>query len=427
MTAKNKTRSGPEATPAAPAADDLRGVGRLLIDATTGITDLVEAMHRNIARVPGLSASSENGRTSGIAGFVYRTVRGVTRVVGGGIDAGLALIAPALAGVPNVPAREAVLSALNGVLGDHLVASKNPLAIPMQFRQHGHALTLTRAALSEQLPAATGDIVVLVHGLCMNDLQWKTGGDDGGEVHDHGAALQRDFGLTPVYLRYNTGQHVSVNGREFASALKSLVAAWPLPVTSIVIVGHSMGGLVSRSAVYYGRRSRHTWCRLLSKMIFLGTPHLGAPLERGGHWVDVVLGATPYASPFAKLGKVRSAGITDLRYGSVLDAHWQGQGQVSPDALTPVPLPARVRCYTIAAAIDDGAASQSVRAAGLRVLGDGLVPLSSALACAAGENDDPSRNLKFPPAHQCVVNGVNHMELLKAARVYPALKAFVSA
>ncbi len=404
-------------------ASDLRGASRLIIDATTGITDLVEAMHRNIARVPVVTTSAEDGRTSGIAGFVYRTVRGVTRVVGGGIDAGLALLTPALASVPNVPAREAVLSAVNGVLGDHLAASKNPLAIPMQLRHGGHALTLTRDGIREHFPQATGKIVVLIHGLCMNDLQWKSRGDGARQAHDHGAALQRDSGFTPVYLRYNTGLHVSTNGREFAATLKGLFAAWPVPVDSLVIVAHSMGGLVSRSAFYYGRKARHAWCKSLDKIIFLGTPHLGAPLERGGHWIDILLGATPYASPFAKLGKVRSAGITDLRHGSVLDDDWMGQDRFEPalEALTPIPLPASVRCYTIAATIDDGTKSKSMRATGKRLLGDGLVPLKSAL----GNNENPKRNLKFPPEHQCVLHGVNHMELLKEAQVYPALKSFL--
>ena len=410
-------------------ASDLRGASRLVIDATTGITDLVEAMHRNIARVPVVTASTENGRASGIAGFVYRTVRGVTRVVGGGIDAGLALLSPTLASVPNMRAREAVLSALNGVLGDHLVASKNPLAIPMQFRHRGHALTLTREGISEHFPSATGKIVVLIHGLCMNDLQWKTGGDGLTAAHDHGAALHRDLGFTPVYLRYNSGLHVSTNGREFASMLKTLLAAWPVPVESLVIVAHSMGGLIARSAFHYGRKARHAWCKSLDKIVFLGTPHLGAPLERGGNWIDMLLGATPYASPFAKLGKVRSAGITDLRHGSVLDTDWQGQDRFEPslEAITPVPLSASVRCYTIAATMDDGSKTKSVRATSKRLLGDGLVPLNSALAIANGKHEDPKRNLKFPPEHQCVVHGVNHMQLLKAAQVYPALKAFVAA
>ena len=126
---------------------------------------------------------------------------------------------------------------------------------------------------------------------------------------------------------------------------------------------------------------------------------------------------------------MRSAGITDLRHGSVLDTDWQGQDRFEPslEAITPVPLSASVRCYTIAATMDDGSKTKSVRATSKRLLGDGLVPLNSALAIANGKHEDPKRNLKFPPEHQCVVHGVNHMQLLKAAQVYPALKAFVAA
>ena len=169
----------------------------------------------------------------------------------------------------------------------------------------------------------------------------------------------------------------------------------------------------------------YSWCKSLDKIIFLGTPHLGAPLERGGHWIDILLGAMSYASPFAKLGKVRSAGITDLRHGSLLDDDWQGQDrfETGVEALTPVPLPTSVRCYTIAATIDDGSKTRSVSATGKRLLGDGLVPLNSAL----GKHKDATRHLNFPQARQCVLHGMNHMELLKAAAVYPVLKAFVDA
>ncbi len=137
--------SAPESSTAA----DLRGVGLLVIDATTGITDLVEAMHRNIARVPGMTSSQENGRTSGVTGFVYRTVRGVTRVVGGGVDAALALVSPALADVPSPRARGAIVAALNGVLGDHLEETNNPLATKMQLRSATQALSLSREALAK--------------------------------------------------------------------------------------------------------------------------------------------------------------------------------------------------------------------------------------------------------------------------------------
>ena len=408
--------------PESSTAADLRGVGRLVIDATTGITDLVEAMHRNIARVPGMTSSQENGRTSGVTGFVYRTVRGVTRVVGGGVDAALALVSPALADVPSPRARGAIVAALNGVLGDHLEETNNPLATKMQLRSATQALSLSREVLAEHLPLATPKIVVFVHGLCMNEQGWINDASDTqsviDEACDFGKRLAADAGFTPVYLRYNTGRHVSENGREFAAQMKALVAAWPVPIESVVIVAHSMGGLVSRSAMHYGRKARHAWCKSIDAMVFLGTPHLGAPLERGGHWIDLLLGATPYASPLAKLGKVRSNGINDLRHGSVLDddRHADSGAPLPASEHRIVTLPSGVRCYAIAATMKPSGHET------VDWMGDGLVPLSSALA----EDETDARSLKLAEQNRAVVNDRNHMDLLKDRTVYALLYGFIA-
>ena len=395
--------------PKAQAADDLRGVSKLAIDATTGITDLVEAMHRNIARIPGITPSLEDGRTRGITGFVYRTVRGVTQVVGGGLDAALALAAPMFGNFTDVPARDAIQSALNGVLGDHLVATNNPLAITMQFRRNGEALALDKTALSSAIPNVTSKVLVLIHGLCMNDRQWHVARADG-SLHDHGAELQNDLGYTAVYLRYNTGLHVAENGKAFADALEALMAAWPVTVKELAIVTHSMGGLVARSACHYADENAHAWRKQLKKIVFLGTPHQGAPLERGGHWIDIILGATPYAMPFAKLGKVRSTGITDLRHGSVVEGDGN-QGHVV------LPLPAKVKCFAIAATT--GQQNGDLHD---RLLGDGLVPLASAL----GEHADPTLAMNFPAARKVTLYSTNHMQLLSAAPAYEAVRTFLA-
>ena len=389
-------------------ADDLRGVSKLAIDATTGITDLVEAMHRNIARIPGMTPSLEGGKTTGLTGFVYRSVRGVTQVVGGGIDAALALAAPMFGNFTDVPARDAVQSALNGVLGDHLVATNNPLAITMQFRRSGEALTLSKEALSNAIPNATDKVLVLIHGLCMNDRQWNMARPDG-SLHDHGAELQKDLGYTAIYLRYNTGLHVAENGKAFAGALDALLAAWPVRVNELAIVAHSMGGLVTRSAHHYAGENAHAWPKQLKKIVFIGTPHQGAPLERGGHWIDIILGATPYASPFAKLGKVRSTGITDLRFGSVVDD--------ADKRRAVLPLPAKVKCFAIA-----GTTGQQNGDLRDRLLGDGLVPLASAL----GRSDDPQQALSFPDNRQTILYSTNHIQLLSSAAAYDAMRAFLA-
>ena len=393
-----------------PSSADLRGAVRLATDATAGLTDLVEAMHERIARLPGLGgAAAPDGRAGGISGLVYKTVRGVTRVAGGSIDALLGLLAPALGENDDPgPQREAVVAALNGVLGDYLAASSNPLATPMAFRRDGRPLVLESAALAARVPAAAGRLLVLLHGLCMSDLQWQRGG------HDHGAALARDLGFTPVYLHYNSGLHISINGRTLALQMEQLVAQWPRPVERLVIVAHSMGGLLARSALHHAAQAGQRWPQRLDDLVFLGTPHHGAPLERAGNWIDIVLGATPYAAPFARLGKVRSAGITDLRYGNLVDEDWVGRDRFerSADRRQPLPLPDTVRCYAAAASV--GRQSGDLKE---RLLGDGIVPLDSAL----GRHADPARTLTFAENRQWVGYGMNHLELLNRPDVYARL------
>ncbi len=269
-------------------ATDLRGFSRMTIDAVTGLTDLVEAMHHNIASKPAILGKTSPGRTRGITGFVYRSIRGVTRLVGGGLDAVLGRLVPLFGEKQSSPEREAILAVLNGVLGDYLEASENPLAIRMRLRSDGHPLRPDKAALAAAIPNAGGKLLVLAHGLCMNDLQWKRQG------HDHGAALKRDLGYTPVYLHYNSGRHISTNGRELDDLLEALLDNWPVPVEELAILGHSMGGLLARSAWHYGTAAGHAWPRRLKKLVFLGTPHHGAPMERGGNWIDTLLGISPY-------------------------------------------------------------------------------------------------------------------------------------
>jgi len=393
-------------------AADIRGAGRLAVDATIGLTSLIETMHHNILRTPGILGESTQKPTSGITGLVYKSIRGITRAVGGGIDAVLARLVPFFGDRASSAEREVVLAALNGVLGDHLQHSANPLAIPTRLRRQGLALELKRDSLAAVIPGATGRVLVLVHGLCMNDLLWRR------NDHDHGAALAVDAGFTPVYLNYNSGLHVSTNGRAFAGQLEMLLRAWPVPVDELALLGHSMGGLVARSACHYAALARHAWPQHLRKIIFLGTPHHGAPLERGGNWIDAVLDASPYTTAFARLGKIRSAGVTDLRHGSMLDEDWDQQDRFARSRRTPcaLPLPANVDCCTIAASI-------AKKSGGLaeRLLGDGLVPLASAL----GKHKDPGRRLAFPKDRQWIGHGMNHLDLLDRKEVYAQIRRWL--
>ena len=243
----------------------------------------------------------------------------------------------------------------------------------------------------------------------MNDRQWLSGG------HDHGAALARDLGYTPLYLRFNSGLHISTNGRAFADLLERLVLAWPVPLGELVIVGHSMGGLVARSACSAGERAGHAWRQRLGKLICLGSPHHGAPLERGGNWIDLLLGISRYSDPLSRLGRLRSAGVTDMRFGNVLDEHWNGRDRFlhGSDPRGAMTLPAGVACYAIAG-------TRTPRAGG-KLRSDGLVPVDSAL----GRHPRADLTLPFPAAHQWIGYGMGHLELLGAREVYSTMRAWL--
>lgn len=382
---------------------DLRGATRLAIDAGVGITDIVERMHRTIQLRPGPMGRAAAGTTRGITGFVYQSVRGGMRLVGHGLDAGLAPAAALLPQGQSTPTRDAVLSAVNGVYGDYLARTGNPLAIEMSLRHRGRTVDPADlgAAFSEPGDAkVTGNLLVMVHGLCLNDRQWSR------EGHDHGAALADEFGYTPLYLRYNSGLPIADNGQALADLLERLAGEWPEPVRNLVIIGHSMGGLVARSACHHAREAGQAWPGHLRKLVFLGTPHHGAPLERGGHWLDFVMDLSPYSAPFTRIGKARSAGITDLRHGTITAGGHEY-----------VPLPTRTQCYALAATL--GARRRSLVSE--RLVGDGLVPLDSAL----GRHPKAANSLRFPKGRQWIGYGMGHLELLNRPEVYSQLHAWM--
>ena len=395
---------------------DLRAVAQLATQATSGVTTMAEGVHHAVLGTMGLNGGKRAAQTGGLTGFVYRTVHGVTELVGKGLQAAFTKLEPLLAELVDAPPdsaeREAVLAALNGVLGDRLEQSHNPLATPMVLRYQGRALNPLNPP---PMPQASGKVLLLIHGLCMNDLQWtpphtEVGTGTGTAVTDIAATLAAEQGYTPIYLRYNTGRHTSQNGRELATLLEQALAHWPTPVEELTVVVHSMGGLVIRSALQIAQLGGLQWPEQLKNIVFLGTPHHGAPLERAGNWLDMVLGSTPFSKPFAKLGHLRSSGITDLRYGYVQDADWTGQDRFKrkPDSRLPLPLPHGVACYTVAATT---AAKRSPLVE--RLVGDGLVPLPSAL----GQHANPQHQLAFAKANQAIVYRTNHMAMLHSPEV----------
>ena len=325
--------------------DDLREAFKLAVEATTGVTEVVEDMHREIASGPALLGKPLAVPARIVTKIAYGSVRGVTRLVGKTIDVVLAQLAPLLGESAPGPEREAVVAVLNGVLGDWLAKTKSPLAVTMRLRREG---TRPRA-------------VVLVHGSSLNDRQWLRRG------RDHGADLAREHGWTPVYVHYNSGLPIAENGRLLAERLDELEGA-----DEIAIIGHSMGGLVARMACHAAEADGRAWRKKLTTLVTLGSPHLGAPLERGGNFVTELLPVTDYSAPLARLAKIRSAGITDMRHG------------------VDVALPEGVACWAIAGGKD------------------GLVPIASAHGA-------------FPKERCSVVHGATHLDLLGSREAYETI------
>jgi len=380
---------------------DLRGGARMVVDATDVIAEVVEKMHRTIQLRPGPLGVSTSDRPSGIAGLVYRSVRGAIRFIGQAIDVGLAPVTVLLPEGESSPSLDAYRSVANGVYGDYLLRTGNPLAIEMSLRYRGQRVNHhDPISVFEQRSKVTParKLLVLAHGLCMNDQQWNRDG------HDHGAALADELGYLPLYLRYNSGLSIASNGRTLSELLELLIGNCTSPVEELVIMGHSMGGLVARSACHHAGVAGHKWPDYLRKLVFLGTPHHGAPLERGGHVLDLVMDLSPYLAPFTHLSKARSAGITDLRHGAV-----SAEEKV-------VPLPAGVKCYTAAAvrAAKRGMLSD-------RLIGDGLVPLDSAL----GRHREKTRRLAIPKSRQWVGYRMGHRELLNRPEVYRQISTWL--
>ena len=366
---------------------DLHGLSRLAVEGVLGTTDLVEQMHYAIARVSGPTLRSADGRTRGITGLVYRSIHGITGLVGRGADFAFGQVVPRLPAATSTPRRDRALAVLNGVLGDHLLATDNPLALAMTLRHGGRILPVDASDLAAQLPRRRRRIAVFLHGLCMSDHHWAPAEAEG-EAANLPQWVDSRAGYLPLQLMYNTGLPISANGKALAGLLESMVRHWSDPIDELVLIGHSMGGLVARSACCHGAAAGHTWMEPTGRLITLGSPHLGAPLEAIGHKVDQALALTPFTAPFTRLARIRSAGITNLRDGRVTDHPRQT-------------FPEHVRHYAIAATLASDPDSPRSR-----TVGDGLVTVNSAL----GRHDDPGRGLR--PHRQWIATSTGHLQLL---------------
>jgi pimeloyl-ACP methyl ester carboxylesterase len=393
-------------------ASELQGINHLIVDATIGVTDLVEAMQKQIVHPPLLPSTGIQKLITKIASIAFKNFRWSTLFVGKTLDKTLGYLNPAIGNLKSSDKKEFILSILNGVIGDYLAEKENPLEIEMHFVYQSKKIKIDTKSLKNSTSNISGKIILMVHGSCMNANLWTR------KNHNHGEFLAKETNETLLYLNYNSGKHVSTNGKEFNELLENLTENWPVPVEEITIINHSMGGLVTRSALFYGEEEQKSWTNLTKKIVFLGTPHHGSHIERKGNYLDLILESVPYAKPFAKLGKIRSAGVTDLRYGNLVDEDWQDKNrfELKKDYKKHIPLSENIEFYSIAAVF--GKEKSYLKN---RFSGDSLVSVKSAL----GKHKNSTKNLDFKKENTFTVYENNHSDLLSNPKISKILKKWL--
>jgi len=304
------------------------------------------------------------------------------------------------------------LAVLNGAVGDYLVRTDNGLALPMDLYLHGEPVAPTAAALAAAYPDATARVVVLVHGLMNNETVFAM--PDG---RDYGALFRADLGLTPLYVRYNSGLPIADNGAALSALLTTLVSEYPAPIEEIVLLGYSMGGLVVRAATHAAALSAAPWLPLVRRALYVGTPHRGAPMERVGRIVSAVLKAIPdpYTRLIAEVADLRSDGLKDLGDADLRheDRARRGLHLTLRDPQHPVPLLPGITHHLVAGSLSE---DRWVRA----LFGDAVVPVSSATGWRSlGEGLDPSRVRVFP--------GLSHAAIPRSMDVYAQMREWCEA
>jgi pimeloyl-ACP methyl ester carboxylesterase len=399
--------------------DEARAFSDFAGEAAGGLAGQIRAVHEGVAgRVFGLlgaPAAPVRVIHDAISTRAYSGAQKLTDGVvrGSGYAASLTRRPDGPSLEDTIPGRLTV-GALNGAFGDRLVQRKSKLAGTMTIRHHGRDLPSDTEGLRAAVPQAGSRLAIFIHGLCETDDAWRLRAT---RHVPYGARLESEFDYTSLYVRYNSGLHISHNGRRLSALLDQLVAAWPTEVTEIALIGHSMGGLLGRSACHYAEPG--SWRDLVRHVFMLGTPHKGAPLELGANAACHALSKLPETRPFATPIKVRAPGVKDLGYGYVVDEDWEGH---DPDAFwsntgTVVPFLKSANHYFLCATL-----SRDAGAPVGRMIGDLLV-----LRPSAWSHDGQGERMQFPVEHYSHLGAATHFDLLNHPAVYIQLKRWLTA
>lgn len=413
----------------------IKGARDLVFDSIVAVTDLVQKTHTEVSNrwtdrasmIEGVEPIARSVNAVQLTGAAanYAAIRLVSRGIGAVVKAVTDPFLDEDVSEFGTPMRRDAAGSLpwwidhaegtlNGFFGSHLARSGNGLDLGMTLRHDGTAVTAEQ--LRDVLSEPTSKVCVFVHGLSATEWSWVLYAQQlwGDPQVCYGTKLREDLGYTPLYVRYNSGRHVSDNGQALADLLDTLHEHYPVPINQLALVGHSMGGLVARSAAHQG--ASRSWAQSLKHVFCIGSPHLGAPLEKGAHVLSSVLQKIPAAgaSVPAAMIDARSDGIKDLRHGYTIEPEWRGEDatEILHDNRHNVPLADGVSYYAVAATIT----ADPEHPAG-RLLGDLLVRVPS----ASGEATQPERRVAFHSSQ--VFAGMNHLHLANHPAVYEVLRA----
>ncbi|WP_370890468.1 esterase/lipase family protein [Janibacter sp. GXQ6167] len=414
---------------------------RLTGSALAGVSGVVRDAHGSIAtqvfsqvrKYVGPAVTPVEFTHDAIAHGVYATtglvLRGAGILAGRFVEsraAGPGHAAQVLAGVDNPgapipmagPTRnlriEGLRAVVQGFHGDKMVASGSALAYPMTLRRSGSDVPITARGLASAYPDASGQLVVFVHGFVGTEQVWKRRADRDplGRRLSYGRRLEADGEFSALWVRYNTGQRVSRNGRDLRDLLRRVHARWPVPVRRIVLVGHSMGGLVCHSALAQADLDE-PWTEVTTDTVTLGTPHHGTPLERAANTAAAELGSHELTRWIADIIRYRSDGIRDMRHGNLVPEDWLDHDPEDPlDRRTHARPHEHVRHLAVVATVPrdpDGLLAG--------VLGDLVVGRDS----ARGWSADPAEGA-VGASRTVVLGGMNHLDLLNHHRVYALMR-----
>jgi pimeloyl-ACP methyl ester carboxylesterase len=401
---------------------DIASIGDLAGEALAAGGTLVKTMHEGIAGRPfgilGPFAAPVRITHDAVSRRVYSGVRGSLRAAARG-GAGLVATRAPADGVAlrSTPHGSFAVGALSGMYGDHIAGRGSELATELGLRRRGADVPPTGEGLAAAYPDATSRIVVFVHGLCGDEQCWRLfplRGRAGRPTY--GRRLQDELSFTPLYVRYNTGLHISDNGRALARLLDDVVASWATGVEEIVLIGHSMGGLVARSACHYGEVDGLRWTDSVRHVFCLGSPHLGADLEKGTNALSYALARLPETRALATFLNARSVGIKDLRYGSCAEEDWCDcdPDEFLRDRCVETPFLPDANYYFIGATLSPGPLGSA--------LGDLLVRMPS----ASGRGNGRGRRIPFEVDNGHELAGRTHFDLLNHPAVYEQIRTWLT-